>query len=318
MTTNPDEFDALVTAWLMGELTPDQAARLGALVEADPVLRDRLLVLADLHACLATDERLWTSRQEPTQASRPKRRVPAAWAFAAGLLLGVVSVVFGFPFSGTGPQPSLRPLPLVDGDFESGDSPHTTGLPNRTGLWGGDFSTIVTGSDQGISPFKGRRMFRFLQSDFEGERFTRSATGEVFQVVDLREWPRPSSPVAVEVAGWVNAVRVMPGEDYRWVVHVFAFETDPTTRRGEADYHWLYRDCLAAAHRRDVPDDGDPSAWQRISAELLVPSAANYLVVSFGVVRARPAPTADPVQFPGHYLDLVEVTPMIPTPNRRW
>lgn len=311
------EFDALIDAWLAGRATDDEAARLGAIVESDPAARDHLLVLADLHACLATDERLWAAKPEPARVALPRRRTPFALAFSIGVLFGVASFGLTLVFARSEPTPSAGPVPLVDGDFESNTMPTTEGLPNRVGVWGGDISHITTGPNHGVTPLHGEWMFQFLRSDFEGERFTRSATGEVFQVIDLRGWSRPSGPVNVEVAGRVNSVRIARGEDYRWVAHAFAFETDPTARPREPDHSWLYRECLTSAHRRDVPDDGDPASWQKVSVELLIPPTANYLVVSFGVVRVRPAPTADPVRFPGHFLDMVEVVPLTTTPNRR-
>lgn len=317
MTTDRDAFDALAGAWLAGRATDDEAARLGAIVEGDPAARDRLLVLADLHACLATDQRLWAAQPEPARMASHRRRTPFARAFSIGALFGVASFGLTLAFARTEPTPSVGPVPLVGGDFESDTAPETEGLPKRVGVWGGDICRIATGQNLGITPFHGGRIFQFLRSDFEGERFSRSATGEVFQVIDLRDWSRPPGPVAVEVAGRVNAVRVARGEEYRWVMHAFAFEADPTARRREPDHGWLYRECLTSAHCRDVPDDGDPASWQKVSVELLVPPTANHLVVSFGVLRVRPAPTADPVQFPGHYLDMVEVVPLTTTPNRR-
>ncbi|MBL8829998.1 MAG: hypothetical protein JNM18_23670 [Planctomycetaceae bacterium] len=313
MNADQNELEALATAWLMGQATPEQASRLGALVEAEPAARDRLLVLADLHACLMTDERLWaerfeTARLEPARPVTVRRRIPAALAFVAGLLFGFVPLVFGYTRSE--PKNSVAgPVPVVDGDFESDVAPGMTGLADRSGVWSGDIAALVTGPQQAVKPFSGQRMFQFLRSDYEGERFTRSATGEVLQVIDLRGWSRPAGPVAVEVSGRVNAVRPSAGEEYRWVAHAFALDIDPTTRRGEPDYSWLYRECLAAAHQPGVLDDDDATRWQRVALEAFVPESASFLVVSFGVQRTQPAPTAEPTNFSGHYLDAVEVTP---------
>ena len=311
MMFDRDEFDDLAATWLTGQAAPEAAARLGAMVEADPAARDRLLVLADLHACLTTDERLWAETPEPARTLPARRRIPAALAFAAGLSFGFVPLVFGFTRS----EPSRSvagPVPLADGDFESDLAPGTTGLAERAGLWSGDFAALATGPRQGVRPFHGERMLRFLRSNYEREQFARSATGEVFQVIDLRDWSRPGGAAAIEVSGRFNAVLPAAGEEYRWVAHAFAFDADPSARRGEPVYSWLYRECLAAAHLPAVLDDGDPSRWQRVEMEMWVPEAAKFLVISVGVRRTQPAPNAEPAQFPGHYLDAVEVVPIAP------
>ena len=313
MAVDRNEFETLADAWLTGQATADEAARLGAMVEADPTARDRMLVLADLHASLTTDDRLWNGRVEsvrlePARPVTARRRIPAALAFVAGLLFGFVPLVFGFTRSEPS-QSVAGPVPLVDGDFESDIAPGMTGLADRSGVWSGDFATLATGPQQAVKPFNGQRMFQFLRSDFEGEQFTRSATGEILQIIDLRGWSRPAGPVAIEVSGRMNAVHSTAGEEYRWVAYAFAFDIDPSARRGEPDYSWLYRECLAAAHQPGVLDDGDSAHWQRIALEVLVPESANFLVISLGVQRTRPAPTAEPAQFSGHYLDAVEVTP---------
>ena len=182
------------------------------------------------------------------------------------------------------------------------------GIPLHPGAWGGDFSRI-TGREQGIVPKDGRHMLRFLRSDFEGEVSQWSYRGNVFQVVDLRPWNDlfRDGRARVELTAGFNAVPSQADEEFRFGAQLFALEKPPEEIGASFSSTWLYQQQVAASGQRSVWADDDPATWQVVDTELKIPPQTQFLVVHVEVARIRPARSAQPVEFAGHYVDAVEL-----------
>ena len=227
----------------------------------------------------------------------------------AGLLMGILSASLVWAFAMPHAAGLLKiPLPLADGGFEQHLPVGHRGIPLHPGVWGGDFSRI-TGPEQGIVPKDGRHMLRFLRSDFEGEVSQWSYRGNVFQVVDLRPWNDlfREGRARVELTAGFNAVPSQADEEFRFGAQLFALEKPPEEIGASFSSTWLYQQQVAASGQRSVRADDDPATWQLVDTELKIPPQTQFLVVHVEVARIRPARSAQPVEFAGHYVDAVEL-----------
>jgi hypothetical protein len=227
-------------------------------------------------------------------------------AAAAGLVFGMfcTSVVFAY----AKPKSSVavtRLLPLEDADFESGLQVPARGIPARAGVWSGDFSRVVV-AENGITPKHGQRMLRFLRSDNELlPQNERSYVGEVAQVIDLRPMRAEllGAEQLVEVSAQFNSIAAPPGDTYEFAVKAAAFRGDIA----DAPRLWEDREASASRSNRSVVADPDGGKWQRVAAPLVVPPDADFLVIECAVVFKGPQVERGAAEFPGHYVDQVEV-----------
>jgi hypothetical protein len=320
---NPDpaEPSRLIAALSDGTLDEEGGRRLDGLLKADPTAQqayldhmalDGLLQWEFGGAAAAVPSALRpaeTGPREPPEPLRPRLRrfVAAAAQVAAGLVFGVLTTSLVLGYAAVADRPAETPLPLAEGGFEAGVPPASDGLPTAPGVWGGDFAGIV-GAERGVAPRGGKRMLRFLRSDFRGERSPVSYVGNLYQIVDLRPWRAELADgrASAELAAWFNGVAATDGEGYFAGVHVYALAGDPAAPhppgQRPADR------CLATGGRQHVRIDDDPATWQRVAAGMTVPPETDYLVVELQVARMHPGPGPEPVRFPGHYADDVSLT----------
>lgn len=314
MNKDHQELSELIPVCLDGMASDEQITRLNAKLRSDSVARDLYLQLADTHSCLAVDESLWmddiVDARAPEFQARQGRERWLNWkpiaAAAAGIVFGMfcTSVVFAYT------QPRLpivesKVLPLADADFESGSQIPAQGIPSRAGAWSGDFSRVVE-AENGITPKQGQHMLRFLRSDNElALKNAHSYVGSAAQVIDLRPLRAELSGAEqlVEVSAQFDSIATSLGERYEFNMKAAAFRGDI------ADAPKLWEDHEASVSRSDrtVVADSDTATWQRVAVPLMVPPDADFLVIEFAVVSKRLPLDQGATEFPGHYVDQVEV-----------
>lgn len=248
--------------------------------------------------------------KEPETAAKSPRTAWFSWrpiaAAAAGIVFGMfcTSVVFAY----TQPRSPVvvnKVLPLMDSGFESGSQVPALGTPTREGAWSGDFSRVVM-TENGITPKHGQRMLRILRADHElSSKNARSYVGSVAQVIDLRPLRAELSggEQLVEVSAQFNAIPLPQGG-------LFDFNVKAAVFRGEiADAPRLWEDHEASVSRsaRTVVADSEVATWQRVAMPLVVPLDADFLVIEAAVVFKGAQSAQSVAEFPGHYVDLVEV-----------
>lgn len=307
MNSEPSELHALIHAYLDGQATAEQTARLNALLRSDAAAREAYLQLADTHSCLAVDEQLWI-RQSPRSISLPTDALQQKprwlqWrpptVAAAGIVFGMFCTSVVWAISGFNSRAvTSRPLPVADGSFESGRAPGDAGPPMLAGVWSGDFSAVSTG-EQGINPFEGGRMLKFLRAD---NRLTPpgggQVTSEMWQVVDLTG----QHVQVAELSARFNAIASAATERTAFAVCVCAFNGSAA----EAPELWRGRNELALAQgEKEELADSDPKTWQRVVTQVTVPPEANLLLIQVRVTRKGKEPQSP--EFGGHFVDAVSL-----------
>lgn len=306
-------LDQLIHACLDGRATTDELARLEAILTTDAAARDRYLCLADLHACLATDESLWqpTAAAEPRQPSSPagdpltssSLTRPTA-AAAVGLLVGLCSAGLAFGYV----MPVLaRPLSLFADGFESGPAPECRGLVARPGIWSGDTAEVLA-TDQGVLPAEGRQMLRVLRADYPGKSATDSYISDTYRLIDLGPFQQPlaTGQAIARLRAHFNAAPFPADEGYTAGITAMAFDTVTAARLEAIPDAELAEQALAMTQRRHVPIDRQPASWQAIDCELRLPPQSRFLLLRLSISHQHA--TQRRPSFAGHYLDDVAVT----------
>lgn len=313
----------LANAFLDGRAADDEADRLNALLRDSAAARDEYLRLADMHACMAVDERLWCGAVDCEPTSRPANAFPAphgGWrrpfvAAVLGLLagLGCAGLVFAYVV----PLAS-RAIGLLHSSFESGAPPLTTGMPSLAEVWSGDYSEVV-GVDQGVIPHDGRRMLRMLRADHEGKAPRLGYVADMYRIIDLRPYRDllVGGNAVLHVAGAVNAVKFQKHERYSSSVHVYALHAPWSVGDRSPEGGDLVELSLASARRalRDV--DRDTETWQPVTGELRLPAETSFVLVALSISHATPEQQASRHTFDGHYFDDVRVWLELEPPRSR-
>lgn len=229
-------------------------------------------------------------------------KTPAWLAAAAGLALGMffTSVVFAYVV------PAMeRHWTLLETDFENLAAPDPIGVPRSTGNWAGDFAEI-TGTQHGVTPRSGGKMWRFLRADNEGgTKSPVSYVGEAIHVIDLKPLRSAGIPAGsqIEISAWFAQGQVDAAARYHWNIKAAAFEGD-VAEAPERWARWNVSSTILA--QRDVAA-GTPGEWQRVGVTMLFPDNGDYLVFECAVVQRQPVITAGVAEFPAHYVDDVRV-----------
>ena len=310
MTPQTDQSN-LILRYIEGSPRPEDRDALQERLRSDPAFRRLFARYANLDAALG-DGRL--AAPAVPQKTTSDRQVSAfnwlSWrplaAAAAGLVFGMfcTSVVSAY----ARPRPPAGPtklLPLADGGFESNANLPALGIPSGAGVWGGDFSRIV-GAENGITPKQGVRMLRILRSDNERSRKNEhSYVGEVAQVIDLRPLRAAMQGAEqwVELSAQFNSIGMGREGKSEFAVKAAAFQGDI----GDAPRLWEDHEASGSRSNRSVEADPDPRTWQRVATPLVVPANADFLVVECAVVFKSPTQEPGATEFPGHYVDQVEI-----------
>lgn len=307
--TNPGEFDAMASAWLEGRATAEQVQRLGEMVEATPSARDRLLGLADLHACLVTDAKLWASKPEPVRDMPSHRRVPAGWACAVGVacvLCGLLGASVVWAMNGPKLVATVeRVAALVDGGFESRTGRLPTGFPTQFGVWSGDESEIVPGD----SATNGKQVLRFIRAEREpGRESDRAASCDVYQLVDLRSLRAAAAEgeASLEFAvQFRDAREAVDTEPVKFICRLYAFAGTPEPLG--AEWPLTQKEALATGSGSFDSTGGEPHAWHNVTTKILLPAQAEFAVVH--LVAHKPITLAGTTaQFGQQFADDVRLT----------
>lgn len=314
MNKDLHELQTLTHACLDGVATPEQSARLNALLRSDPVARDRYLELADAHSCMAVDEQLWLESPAPARSTAATSRARGTrwyqWLFArpltaamAGLMLGMLctSMVLAYVVPS-----GAETLSILREGFEQGPAPLKSGVSRETGLWAGDFSELVP-AQQGVHPESGSRMLRLLRADYSGKKNPGGYVADMHRLIDLRPFQHEFADggAVLQFSAGFNAHAFPENEKYGGLMTVHALDAETVKNGALGDRQTLNAEALAMASSSRLKLDRDPATWQRVSAELRIPPNTEWILLHVGMTHAtKPQQRPD---FSGHYVDDVRV-----------
>jgi hypothetical protein len=306
MKTEQEQLE-LIRRCIDGTASADDRDALQELLRIEPSIRRLYARYANIDATLGSGG---IALKESVLATKPTRTAWLSWrpiaAAAAGIAFGMfcTSVLFAYT------QPRLpvvvnKVLPVADAGFELGSQVPAQGIPPRAGAWSGGFSRVVM-AENGITPKQRQRMLRILRADHElSSKNARSYVGSVAQVIDLRPLRADlaGGEQLVEVSAQFNAIPLPQGGLYDFNVKAAAFRGDI------ADAPKLWEDHEASVSRSalTVVADSDEATWQHVAVPLVVTPDADFLVIEAAVVFKGPQSAQSVAEFPGHYVDQVEV-----------
>lgn len=309
LPSHPGEFDALAAAWLEGRATDDQAARLGELVEASPAARDRLLGLADVHACLMTDAALWTTKPNAPRDTPARHRISAGWIVAASVTCLMCGLLGASVWAMSAPRLVAtvgNVASLADGGFEANITRLPSGFPARFGQWSGDEATIVDGDK--LRPAEGQRLLRLDRAEREPWLADRGAAScDVYQLVDLHSLKTEvTGDAALELAVRFRDARTMSdGEPIKFICRLYVFAGTPDSLG--AEWPLTQKESLASGSGFFDSRGGEPDAWHNVVTKVLLPPQADFAVVH--LVAHQPKSTAGTVAIFGEqFADDVRLT----------
>jgi len=304
-----EHLDQLIDAHLSGVLSAEQRTELEHRLLHSAADRERFWQLAETHTLLHEIVQQGLGGQPPdSRIHKPARWF--AWrqltAAAAGLAIGLFSatVVFAYVVPKT-PLIITKALPLADAGFEASTKVPARGIPTEARGWSGDYLHVVE-AENGITPKQGQRMLRFLRSDNErSPKDERSYVGEVAQVIDLRPLRAElaGAEQLVELSAQFNSIPTPTTPKYEFAVKTASFRGDIA----DAPRLWEDREASVSRSDRFVIADSDVATWQRVVVSLMVPPDADFLVIDCAVVFKGRQKDHSATEFPGHYVDQVEV-----------
>jgi hypothetical protein len=183
-------------------------------------------------------------------------------------------------------NPSFEIIELTSGSY-----------PSTVGDWNGNLSAIVS-AENGIVPFAGNRMLKFLGTLSSGGGASIGST-----VVQLVSGPDISPGATVIASAWFNRVAgSSPPVDTRFDVLIRAHSGTPA---------FYSLNNFIAETRSIFQSDNDPSTWELVTATLTLPAGTTYLAVTVNAVEDVLNNNELP-EFHGHYVDGVAI--VVPEP----
>jgi hypothetical protein len=186
--------------------------------------------------------------------------------------------------------------------------PEATGVPDRVGVWSGDFAEIAD-ARQGIAPAAGGRMFRFLRGDSQGRPLEDSFGSDVFRLIDVRPYRKEidAGDAVVQLTAYFNAAKSEGYEPAACTLTIFALEAASVEGGRLKAERGLSVESTAYSQCSRLTMDADPASWQRGVNELRLPPNTDYLMLRIGVSNS-PRGTKRPVDgFAGHFCDEVQL-----------
>ncbi|MEZ0276222.1 MAG: hypothetical protein ACAH88_15040 [Roseimicrobium sp.] len=307
---NVQRLEELLVAWEENTLTEEECAELKGLLGSDSEARQRLVEAGVLQSVAGTRVQAWDTlpkSQAIPSANLPRKPWALAWlsfrplmAAAVGVALGMLctSMVWAY----VSPQ-TAQVVTLMQENFESGVVATIPGLPHDTSMWTGDAAHTVT-AEQGLNTESGAKMLRFTSATYEGENVKQSMWSDVYRLVDLRgKVGEGKSTLRLSAA--FNAVRYPEEEEYAGSVELCALEEDPSAVPQPLTLPWARENGSSVALRK-VPLAGD-GRWKQGVVEVPVSPQTRYVLVHLAVLRKKPYPPVEAVQFSGHYVDGVKL-----------
>jgi hypothetical protein len=305
---NTTRLEVLLGLYFDGEISKIELTELEDCLKADPEARALFLSHAEVHSALravgarSAGMRQWQAAAlVPAPSTNPMRRAAVAlwnpWvAAAAGLLIGLTAGSSGLMSRG------YRPAETGVERFASGGAgvggTHEV-LPNAEPLlvtevalsaegWEGSFQEAV-GKDrcERSSGESFAHMFRMAAREVHSDGGRAGRCGYLKRLVDLRPYREGFSDgkASIQLSGLLNAVGEVPKQGEFCSVAIYALDKtmleEATLPSGD-----LKEDALMVAKKETRILDADPATWERVLAELALPSTAEYLVVRIDVGAA--------------------------------
>lgn len=323
------ELARLIEGLCRGTVTAADRDRLETLLH-DPVNRAYYLAASRLHSAL-----LWrwhhgkiATLERTSGSSRPVRQLladPQRWRYSSLLLGAATMLVSGcgigsaatslvFAFSGLIGSPAAAvvmpaaPVIVHAESFESPPAPLQDHLPTKLDEWGGD-ETVVVMAERGVVPQSGRHMLRFLSGHPHGMRYVGKAS-EIWRVIDAETLRRTAGTreVRVTIAASFNGVLPPGVSPVDCLVGAIATDVHPVDL-GER-WRTLFDIAEGASDRiaigqQSTTIDENPFTWQRLTATVMVPTEARYLVL-YCLACTRPADGITPSA--AEYIDDIRVS----------
>ena len=317
MPMSSNQMHDLAHGFLDGRATEADVERLSAMLRTDAAARDAYLRIADMHACLAVDERIWCpAARVPSPVTHAMGR--RSWlkplvAAVVGLAVGLGSA--GLVFAYVVPMVS-KSISLLREGFESGPAPVAQGLPTVADVWSGDRTAVVS-REQTVSPRSGEQMLRIMAADYDGKSPPRGYVGDLYRIIDLRPHRDAiaGGQATLNLSALMNAIAFRDGERYVSSAGIYALDDQFLAGPLPPDLGTLAEVALASARRLSSDLDRDVGTWQAVGGELRLPASTSFVLVHVSVFHGTREQQDTRSTFEGHYVDDVRVWLDIETPR---
>ena len=321
-----DRREMLIDSWFDGTLADDQFAELETSLLESGEARQEFWDRATAHGLLreaarirfaaftVPDNRNSIVAEAPAKhASSPGRscrdRIAAKtrWlAPAAAWLFAVLVTSTGVAYAHRWATMAPSRLIIHREGFENPPPPHQDFQPSQRDIWGGD-ETEVVGSQDGIVPHGGSRMLRFV-SNHPRNAHGFGAIGEIWRFVDLTALRAANGGRLgrIELSAFFNAAR--SGDTVKPYGGVSLVAMDAPPGKFSLDWSWFAaetasRPAFMATTQVRQELDGDRASWQLVTASIMPPEGARYLVLRCFAERWRDDGERLPFESMGHYVD---------------
>ena len=304
-----------IQAALDGRASEAEIEFLNGELRRNSAARDLYLQMADLHSCLAVEERLWSAHDRP--GSQPSLSIPSrnpagllSWfwrpwgAAVAGLVLGLSGASVAWAIAAPW---SPRVVTLPNRGFEGLAGRLPSGFPLSAGFWSGDDAEVVTeDSPQGN---KRREVLRFLQAAQDASSPNGPANScDVFRVVDLRHLRKlaeEEGETVLQLSAAFSDRRAEAGEQVRFAcrIHVFGGSIDSL----RASWPKPNANLLSSGFALFDSWGGAPQAVRVLRAKTVIPAEGDYAVLQLAVTNIR-EPARTPAAFGRQYVSDVSLT----------
>lgn len=316
--TNPSdhrEWHRLFNAALNDELNDADTQELAAVLGSSAEARQLWFLYHDNECSLAEMKPVVEVKSCSTGLSWFSWR--QLTAVAAGLFIGLfgASAVWGYVGSYAG-----KVVTLLQESFESGPPPRTKGIPVEAGHWSGDYSQVV-GEYRGVKPASGKKMLRFLRSDYEGKPTRDGLIGDVFRIIDVSgpecDVARGDACVSVE-ARFVSLPEGVPGPA-ACGISMHATDALPTPDERREFMEITDRPHAAAAGAlhsgmtilatsvRNARIETNRDAWGALRGELRLPPGTRFLLVHLSLYEPNGPRAPQPREFAGLFVDDIRI-----------
>ena len=190
---------------------------------------------------------------------------------------------------------------ITNGSFESANVPTSTvpyfAYPGGYD-WNGDDTTVVAGTENGITPNDVNQMLRFDSTGDTSPGGTGTGS-EIWQWIDISSYAADiASGLAVaNLSAYFN--RVTNSIDTEFAVSMYAYETFSSV-------DWSNGNNLASSIH-NLYTDNDYSSWQISQTQMILPDSTNFLLVRIAAIE-NISLESGVQEFAGHYADDVSLT----------
>ena len=194
---------------------------------------------------------------------------------------------------------------VANSKFQNGET-IDTGLPTVFRVWAGDTTSLVE-AENGITPFKGRRMLRFDKTFFT---VPTERDSSVWQLIEVSRFSNLTARGRLSVSASARFNRVDQGSttDTEFVIEVQAFGGVPATFPFDVNNNFV------ANARATFNSDSDTATWESLGVELVLPAGTQYIGVALSAVEDV-VNDSSPPEFAGHFADDVVVKINLPPDN---